>query len=95
MAPCSRVVAGLHLYMNAFEENYGRVPFQDWATGEHYNTSFLNIADETHRRHLQASVSYVTESHNLKAGLTYMNCCGRWPGDADRVRAGSRSAPQC
>ena len=58
------------LYMNAFEENYGRVPLQDWATGEHYNTSFLNIADETHRRHLQASVSYVTGSHNLKAGLT-------------------------
>ena len=52
------------LYMNAFEENYGRVPLQDWATGEHYNTSFLNIADETHRRHLPASVSYVTGSHN-------------------------------
>ena len=61
------------LYMSAFEENYGRAPLQDWATGEHYNTSFLNIADETHRRHLQASVSYVTGSHNLKAGVNYMN----------------------
>ncbi|MCY4637085.1 MAG: carboxypeptidase regulatory-like domain-containing protein [Acidobacteria bacterium] len=77
------------LYMNAFEENYGRVPLQDWATGEHYNTSFLNIADETHRRHLQASVSYVTGSHNLKAGLTYMNNVQyyAWPAAGDIFQA--------
>ena len=73
------------LYMNAFEENYGRVPLRDWATGESYNTSFINIADETHRRHLQASVSYVTGSHNLKAGLNYMNNVQyySWPAAGD------------
>ena len=35
------------LYMGAFEENRGRAPFRDFATGLHYNTSFINIADET------------------------------------------------
>ena len=61
------------LYMGAFEENQGRAPFRDIGTGLDYNTSFINIADETHRRHVQASLSYVTGSHNFKAGLTYMN----------------------
>ena len=77
------------LYMGAFEENRGRVPFQDFATGLHYNTSFINIADETHRRHVQASVSYVTGSHNFKAGLAYMNNLQyySWPATGDIFQA--------
>jgi len=77
------------LYMGAFEENRGRVPFQDWATGLSYNTSFINIADETHRRHLQAAVSYVTGSHNFKAGLTYLNNAQyyAWPAAGDIFQA--------
>lgn len=77
------------LYMGAFEENAGRVPFSDWATGLSYNTSFINIADETHRRHLQAAVSYVTGSHNFKAGLTYMNNAQyySWPAAGDIFQA--------
>ena len=73
------------LYMGAFEENAGRAPFRDLATGLDYNTSFLNIADETHRRNVQASISYVTGSHNFKAGLTYMNNTQyySWPAAGD------------
>ena len=77
------------LYMGAFEENAGRVPFSDWATGLSYNTSFINIADETHRRNVQAAVSYVTGSHNFKAGLTYMNNAQyyAWPAAGDIFQA--------
>ena len=73
------------LYMGAFEENAGRAPFRDIATGLDYNTSFINIADETHRRHVQASISYVTGSHNFKAGLGYINNVQyySWPAAGD------------
>ena len=77
------------LYMGAFEENQGRAPFRDFATGLDYNTSFINIADETHRRHVQTAVSYVTGTHNFKAGLAYANNVQyySWPAAGDIFQA--------
>ena len=58
-----------------FEENgIGRVNISDSTTGLQSGTSFLqNFRSEEHRRHIDAAVSYVTGSHNFKAGLDWNN----------------------
>ena len=74
-----------------FEENgIGRVSFQDVATGLQSNTSFLqDYATEDHRRFANASVSYVTGSHNFKAGFQYGGHLQyfRWKNNGDIFQA--------
>lgn len=70
-----------------FDENgEARIPFQDLATGLRSGTSHLqNFRSEDHRRNVQASVSYVTGSHNFKAGVSAQNNLqyGQWKNNAD------------
>ena len=70
-----------------FDENgEARVPFQDLATGLRSGTSHLSyFRSEDHRRNVQASISYVTGSHNFKAGVSVQNNVqyGQWKNNAD------------
>jgi hypothetical protein len=50
-----------------------RMPLNDLALGRIYSTTNLAADNKDYRRHLNASVSYVTGSHNFKAGLNYQN----------------------
>ncbi len=74
-----------------FEENgVGRVSFQDVATGLQSGTSFLqDYASEDHRRFANASISYVTGSHNFKAGFQYGGHLQyfRWKNNGDIFQA--------
>ncbi len=65
----------LDLNFRDFEENgIGRVSFSDLATGLESGTSFLqDFYSQDHRRNANVSVSYVTGSHNFKAGFQYAN----------------------
>ena len=50
-----------------------RMALEDQATGANYQSSFQNHHNADHHRRLNASVAYVTGSHNFKAGLNYVN----------------------
>ena len=50
-----------------------RMALEDLATGANYQSSFQNHHNSDHHRRLNASVAYVTGSHNFKAGLNYVN----------------------
>ena len=72
------------------ENGIARVPFRDLATGLRSGTSILqNFRTEDHRRNVQASVSYVTGSHNFKAGLGMQNNVqyGQWQNNGDIFEA--------
>ena len=77
----------LDLTFQDFEENgIGRIPLNDVASGLQSSTSILqDFATEDHRRDFNASISYVTGSHNFKAGLQYSNNIqyGRWKNNGD------------
>ena len=62
-----------------------RVSFRDLVSGVQSNKSYVNLRDEGHRRDVNASVSYVTGSHNFKAGLNYANNIRyySWPTSGD------------
>ena len=50
-----------------------RVAMWDFATGRVKDAPFFSNIDETHRRNVRASVSYVTGSHSVMAGLNVIN----------------------
>ena len=50
-----------------------RMPKTDLVTGQIFSNTQLAANNKDYRRHLNASVSYVTGSHNFKAGLNYQN----------------------
>ena len=50
-----------------------RMQHFDSITGRFWNSSFQNHHNQDHHRRANASVSYVTGSHNFKAGLNYAN----------------------
>ena len=50
-----------------------RMPAFDLVTGQIFSNTQLHARNKDYRRHLNASVSYVTGSHNFKAGLNYQN----------------------
>ena len=50
-----------------------RMPKIDWGTGMMTNSSFQNHHNTDYHRRLNASLSYVTGSHNFKAGLNFAN----------------------
>jgi hypothetical protein len=81
----------LDLAFQDFEENgIARIPFSDVATGLQSGTSILqDFATEDHRRDVSASISYVTGSHNFKAGFQYSNNIqyGRWKNNGDLFQA--------
>ena len=81
----------LDLAFRDFDENgVGRVAFNDLATGLQSGTSILqDFFTEDHRRMANASVSYVTGSHNFKAGFQYGNNIqyGRWKNNGDIFQA--------
>ena len=81
----------LDLKFRDFDENgIGRVAFRDVITGLSYGTSFLqDYASEDHRRMANASVSYVTGSHNFKAGFQYIGNIQyfRWKNNGDIFQA--------
>ena len=64
-------------------------PFRDLARGVDSGKSFITLVDEGYRRELQGSVSYVTGSHNFKAGLVYRNNVRyfSWPATGDIFQA--------
>ena len=66
-----------------------RAPFADPARGVMSNKSFITLIDEGYRRELQGSLSYVTGSHNFKAGIVYRNNIQyySWPAVGDIFRA--------
>ena len=56
------------------ENGIGRIPLSDVASGLQSGTSILqNFYSQDHKRNIQASLAYVTGSHNFKAGLNYVN----------------------
>ena len=72
------------------ENGIARVPFRDLATGLLSGTSILqNFRTEDHRRNVQASVSYVTGSHNFRAGIGVQNNVqyGQWQNNGDIFEA--------
>lgn len=77
----------LDLTFTDFEENgVGRIPISDVASGLQSSTSILqDFASEDHRRTANASLSYVTGSHNFKAGFQYSGNIqyGRWKNNGD------------
>ena len=50
-----------------------RIPKTDLVTGQNWSNTANLGRNKDYRRHLNASVSYVTGSHNVKAGLSYQN----------------------
>ena len=50
-----------------------RTQLTNQATGAVYSSSFQNHHNQDHHRRANASLSYVTGSHNFKAGLNYAN----------------------
>ena len=62
--------------VNTFPRDHGgeiRMPKQDLALGTRYHSSFQNHHATDYHRRMNASLSYVTGSHNFKAGVNYVN----------------------
>ena len=61
--------------VNTFPADHGepRMSKQDLAQGTEYHSSFQNHHNHDFHRRLNASMSYVTGSHNFKAGLNFAN----------------------
>jgi len=58
---------------NPLDHGEFRTQVQDSATGADTFSSFQNHHNRDHHRRVNAAVSYVTGSHNFKAGLNYAN----------------------
>ena len=61
--------------VNTFPAEHGefRMSKQDLAQGTEYNSSFQNHHNHDFHRRINASLSYVTGSHNFKAGINFAN----------------------
>lgn len=61
--------------VNTSPVNHGefRMPKEDRATGAFYHSSFQNHHNHDFHRRLNASLSYVTGSHNFKTGVNFAN----------------------
>ena len=61
--------------VNTFPRDHGefRMPKSDVALGTAYHSSFQNHHATDYHRRMNASLSYVTGSHNFKAGVNYAN----------------------
>ena len=62
--------------VNTFPADHGgelRMSKQDLAQGTEYHSSFQNHHNHDFHRRINASISYVTGSHNFKAGINFAN----------------------
>ena len=77
------------LHIGPHELTMNSAPFLDQARGVASGKSFVTLEDEGYRRELQGSVSYVTGSHNFKAGMVYRNNIQyfKWPSTGDIFQA--------